>query len=186
MTGMFHKFTASTALLIITAGSVHALETEAKVDLTPEYLAQNITPSYEEGGRWFTEDDVPTYEIEENGDLDWPSYSGYRRFNAECFQCHGPDGDGSTYAPAIKNSALELDYYDFVDTVVNGKQNVSNSENLVMPAFGTNVNVMCYLDDIYVYLKGRGMGDIPRGRPSGRVDKSDDIREAENSCLGIE
>ena len=47
------------------------------------------------------------------------------------------------------------------------------------------MNVMCYIDDIYVYLKARGAGYIPRGRPPEREKKTDAIREAENSCLGV-
>ena len=35
-----------------------------------------------------------------------------------------------------------------------------------MPAFGDNKNVMCYLDDIYVYLRARANNAIPRGRPA--------------------
>jgi hypothetical protein len=73
-----------------------------------------------------------------------------------------------------------MDYYDFVDVVVNGRQN----GNSVMPSFGTNQNVMCYLDDIYVYLKAVGTEAIPRGRPSQRVDKPDAYTEAENACMG--
>ena len=53
-----------------------------------------------------------------------------------------------------------------------------------MPAFGDNKNVMCYADDLYVYLKARGTGELPRGRPANREDKSEAIREAENACLG--
>ena len=33
-----------------------------------------------------------------------------------------------------------------------------------MPALGDNPNVMCYIDDIYVYLKARADGVLPRGR----------------------
>jgi hypothetical protein len=32
-----------------------------------------------------------------------------------------------------------------------------------MPAFGTNPNVMCYLDDIYAYLRARSDGVIGAG-----------------------
>ncbi len=184
MTGNLLKFGFGFCLAMSALTAANATETKADVELTDEYLAANITPSYDEGGKWFTEEDIPTYKIEENGDLDWPSYSGFRRYHSECHVCHGPEGEGSTYAPALKNSALEMDYYDFVDVVVNGRQVVSNSENSVMPSFGTNVNVMCYLDDVYVYLKGRGMEAIPRGRPAGRVDKTDEIKEAEAACLG--
>lgn len=78
-----------------------------------------------------------------------------------------------------------MDYYDFVDVATNGRQKVGAADNSVMPAFGTNLNVMCYLDDIYVYLKARGMEAVPRGRPAKKDAKSDAIREAENACMGI-
>ena len=143
----------------------------------------NITAAYSEDGKYFTEDDVPTYNVDDEGKLDWPSYSGFRRYHSECHVCHGPEGMGSSYAPALKDSAVDMDYYDFVDVVVNGRKKVSASENSVMPAFGENRNVMCYLDDIYVYLKGRGTEEIPRGRPAGREDKSDVIREDEAACI---
>lgn len=146
--------------------------------------AQNITAAYSEDGRYFTEDDIPTYNVEEDGTVDWRTYSGFRRYHSECHVCHGPDGEGSSYAPALKDSAVNMDYYDFVDVVVNGVENVSASETSVMPAFGTNRNVMCYLDDIYVYLKARGTDAVPRGRPAKKEGKSDVIREEEDACMG--
>ena len=77
-----------------------------------------------------------------------------------------------------------MDYYDFVDIVTNGLKKVNAAEQSVMPAFGENRNVMCYLDDMYVYLKARGTGAVPRGRPPKKEAKSDAIREAENACMG--
>jgi len=147
-------------------------------------LADNVAAAYEEGGKYFTSDDIPTYNVAEDGTVDFPSYNGFRRYHAECHVCHGPDGMGSTYAPALKDSAIDMDYYDFVDVVVNGVQNVGASENQVMPSFGTNPNVMCYLDDIYVYLKGRGTGDIPRGRPAKKERPTEAYREGEDACMG--
>ncbi|WP_299819311.1 c-type cytochrome, methanol metabolism-related [uncultured Jannaschia sp.] len=140
--------------------------------------------SYEEDGRYWTAEDTPTFHVGEDGTVDWLTYSGFRRYHSECHVCHGPDGEGSSYAPAIKNSAVRMDYYDFYDVVVNGRKHVGAAGNSVMPAFGDNANVMCYLDDIYVYLAARGDGVVPRGRPGDREDKSDAIREAENACLG--
>ncbi|MCO6382099.1 MAG: c-type cytochrome, methanol metabolism-related [Vannielia sp.] len=151
-----------------------------------EAETDNISVAYEEDGRYYTEDDIPTYNVTEDGKkVDWLTYSGFRRYHSECHVCHGPEGMGSSYAPALKDSAIDMDYYDFVDVVVNGRQKVNASENSVMPAFGDNPNVMCYLDDIYVYLKARGTEAVPRGRPGGREDKTDAIREAENACLGM-
>ncbi len=146
--------------------------------------ADNLAVSYEENGRYYTDDGIPTFQVDEDGTVDWLTFSGFRRYHAECHVCHGPDGEGSTYAPALKNSALEMDYYDFVDVVVNGRKRVGAADNSVMPAFGENPNVMCYLDDIYVYLKAHGAEAIGRGRPAQKDAKSEAIQEAENACMG--
>ncbi len=146
--------------------------------------ADNLTAAYSEDGRYFTDDDIPTYNIAEDGTVDWLTFSGFRRYHAECHVCHGPDGEGSSYAPALKNSAVDMDYYDFVDVVTNGREKVSASQQSVMPGFGENPNVMCYLDDIYVYLKAHGSDAVPRGRPPKKEAKSDVIREDEDACMG--
>jgi methanol metabolism-related c-type cytochrome len=148
------------------------------------YDEANVTANYQEAGRWMTADDVPTYKIEEDGTLDWATFSGFRRYHAECHVCHGPDGEGSSYAPALKVSALTLDYYDFIAIVAGGRQKVGAADNSVMPAFGTNPNVMCYLDDIYVYLKARGTNAVDRGRPAKKAAKSDEFAADEASCMG--
>ena len=145
--------------------------------------APNTEAVTNDGVRWFNSDDVPTFKIAEDGTVDWPTFSGYRRYQAECHVCHGPDGEGSTYAPALKKSALKLDYYDFIGTVASGKQDVNSSQNQVMPAFGTNPNVMCYLDDIYTYLRARGTDTLPRGRPAKKEAKSDEFSKAEAACM---
>jgi methanol metabolism-related c-type cytochrome len=158
---------------LLAAGLAAALSTAAAAQ-------DNITAAYDEGGRYFTEDDIPTFNVAEDGTVDWLTFSGFRRYHSECHVCHGPDGEGSTYAPALKKSALSMDYYDFVDVVVNGRVN----GNSVMPHFGDNRNVMCYLDDIYVYLKARGTDAVARGRPAKKDAKSDEIAEAEHACMG--
>ncbi len=138
------------------------------------------TADTEQDGKWMTADGVPTFKIADDGTVDWYTFSGYRRYHSECHVCHGPDGQGSTYAPALAKSVMTIDYYKFVDTVVNGKQ----AGNLVMPSFGTNKNVMCYLDDIYIYLRAIGSGAIPRGRPAKHADKPASFTENENACMG--
>ncbi|MEM7505195.1 MAG: c-type cytochrome, methanol metabolism-related [Pseudomonadota bacterium] len=146
--------------------------------------ADNLAVSYSEDGKYFTEDDIPTFKIAEDGTVDWYTYSGFRRYHSECHVCHGPEGEGSTYAPVLKTSAIEMDYYDFVDVVTNGRKVAGATGDSVMPAFGTNANVMCYLDDIYVYLKARGADKLARGRPPKKEAKPDAAREYENDCLG--
>ena len=130
-----------------------------------------------------TEEEKP-YKVDPDGTVDWPSFSGFRRFNSECFVCHGPDGVGSTFAPALIDSLKTMTYEQFLDTVTNGKQEVNTAVQKKMPAFGTNPNVMCYLDDIYAYLKARSDGALGRGRPPKHADKPPEAAEAENACMG--
>jgi len=139
--------------------------------------------AYKEDGRYFTEDGTPTYFIAEDGTVDWLTFSGFRRYHSECHVCHGPDGMGSTYAPPLKDAVERMDYYDFVYTVSNGIQNVDTTHQNVMPTFGQNKNVMCYVDDIYVYLKARGDGALPRGRPAKKEAKSEVIGAFEDECM---
>jgi methanol metabolism-related c-type cytochrome len=148
--------------------------------LAQDVAADNITATHDEDGKYFTADGVPTFNVTEDGAVDWYTFSGFRRYHSECHVCHGPDGQGSSYAPALADVTMRLDYYDFVSTVAGGKQ-VGNN---VMPSFGDNRNVMCYIDDIYVYLKAVGSGTIPRGRPAKRAEKPASFTEAENACMG--
>lgn len=137
----------------------------------------------QEDGKHFDKDGTPTFKITDGGSVDWYTFSGYRRYNASCIVCHGPDGEGSTYAPSLVESLRALSYTDFVNLVVNGRQNVTTASDKVMPAFGTNPNVMCYLDDIFVYLRARSNGAVGRGRPEKHANKPKAASEAENSCM---
>jgi methanol metabolism-related c-type cytochrome len=137
-----------------------------------------------EDGKYYDKNGNPTFHIAKDGTVDWYTFSGFRRYNASCIVCHGPDGAGSSYAPALVDSLKALSYTDFVNTVVNGRQEVNTASNEVMPAFGTNPNVMCYLDDIFIYLRARSDGALGRGRPQAHVDKPKAAEEAEDSCMG--
>jgi hypothetical protein len=53
-----------------------------------------------------------------------------------------------------------------------------------MPSFGEDKNIMCYLDDIYTYIKARSLGIMPPGRPNAREDISDEARKAADECTG--
>ena len=136
-------------------------------------------------GKYYDRQGNPTYRVQTDGTVDWATYSGFRRYHSDCHVCHGPDGEGSTYAPALASSLKTMRYFDFVNTVVNGRKNVNTAQDNVMPAFGTNPNVMCYLDDIFVYLRARANAAVPRGRPQKHEDKPESATKAENSCLGL-
>ena len=135
-----------------------------------------------EDGKYLDKEGSPTFKVEADGTVDWYTYSGYRRYHSECHVCHGPDGMGSTYAPALKDSLKTMSYADFLGVVATGRQNVSSSQDNVMPAFGDNRNVVCYLDDIYVYLRARASDAVGRGRPAKHEDKPPAAQKAEDAC----
>jgi methanol metabolism-related c-type cytochrome len=134
-------------------------------------------------GRYYDKEGNPTYHVAADGMVDWATYSGFRRYHSECHVCHGPDAEGSSYAPALKNSLKTMSYSDFMGVVASGRQNVSTAQENVMPAFGTNLNVMCYLDDIFVYSRARANDAIDRGRPPKHEDKPAGATKAEETCM---
>ncbi len=136
-----------------------------------------------EAGKYLDADDNPVYHVSEDGTVDWYTYSGFRRYHSECHVCHGPDGLGSSFAPALMETMKTMSYDDFLDVVMNGRVNVSTATQNRMPAFGVNRNVMCYIDDLYVYLKARSDDALGRGRPRKKEAKTDAAREIENSCI---
>jgi methanol metabolism-related c-type cytochrome len=127
--------------------------------------------------------DTP-YKISADGTVDWATYDGYRRFNSICETCHGFDGEGSSFGPRLVDSLKHIPYDQFVSIVANGKKDVNSAQTLVMPALGTDPNVMCYIDDIYTYLRARVDGKLGRGRPPKHESKPQSAVDAENSCMG--
>ncbi len=102
----------------------------------------------------------------QDGKVDQHVYNGYRRYGESCLRCHGPDGAGSSYAPSLVDSLKTMTENQFNEVVVNGKQDVNQASDKVMPAFGTVEDVVLYLNDIYAYLKARSDGAVGRGRPT--------------------
>jgi methanol metabolism-related c-type cytochrome len=137
-----------------------------------------------ENGQAFDKQGYPTFDVKPDGTVDWHTFSGFRRFNGGCEVCHGPDGAGSSFGPALTESMQRLSYPDFQAVVVNGRKNITAGPSLVMPSFGTDENVMCYLDDIFVYLRARSDGVVGRGRPQKHEDKPAAAQRAEDACMG--
>jgi len=135
-------------------------------------------------GEYLDASSSPTFHIGTDGTVDWYTYGGYIRYGANCLQCHGPDGLGSSYAPSLVGSLKSLNYSDFATIVAGGKTDVNSAQQLVMPAFGTNPNVMCYIDAIYVYLRARSDGALGRERPEAHEPKPEAFTKAEDACMG--
>jgi methanol metabolism-related c-type cytochrome len=133
-----------------------------------------------EDGKYLDKEGSPTFNVGADGTVDWYTYSGFRRYHSECHVCHGPDGMGSTYAPALKDSLKTMSYGDFVGVVASGRKN----GNSVMPALGDNPNVACYMDDLYVYLRARAHDAVGRVRPAKKEDKPEAYTQTEKSCMG--
>jgi methanol metabolism-related c-type cytochrome len=127
----------------------------------------------------------PTYLVDAAGKVDWYTWRGYKKYMANCMQCHGPDGLGSSFAPNLTDQLQQLSYYDFAGIVVSGQQNKwSASGNSIMPAWGEDPNVMCSMDAIYIYLRARADGVVGRGEPK-RIANNKAAQDEEYSCLGF-
>ena len=126
------------------------------------------------GGETATAEEEKPY-IHENGAFDYGVYNGYRRYHAHCHVCHGPDALGSTFAPALADSLKRLSYEEFLEVVVNGRENVAAGQQNVMPSFGTVDDVMLYIDHLYAYLKARADGVLERGRPQRLPPDNDPV-----------
>ena len=129
-------------------------------------------------GKYFDAKGDPTYNVKD-GTVDWYTFSGYRRYHAECHVCHGPNGGGSTYAPALKESVKNFNYAEFAGIVIGGRQN----GNSVMPAFADNKNASCYIDDLYIYLRALSTGAIEPGRPGNKEAAPEAFKKAEAECM---
>jgi len=135
-------FTCSALVLMASGGAVFSLHNTAKAD-APE----------------------PKPYVIKDGKVDMPTYKGYLYYGDLCMRCHGPDGAGSSYAPALVDSLKHLDKEQFEETVVNGKKEVNTANDKVMPSFGLDQDAMDNLDNIYAYLKARSDGVLSRGHP---------------------
>ena len=100
-----------------------------------------------------------------DGKVDMGTYKGYLYYGDQCMRCHGPDGLGSSYAPNLTDSLKTLSKEQMQNTVINGRKEVNTANDKVMPAFGTNEDVVENLDNIYAYLKARSDGVLGRGHP---------------------
>lgn len=166
---------------LLTQGSPAALALAVGLSAGPGFWAPPVMAADEKTDEAAAEVEEPTQEEAAEGDVepDWEekpyqyvdgkvdfgTYNGFRRYHSSCHVCHGPDGLGSTYAPPLIESIPRIGYDGYLEAVVNGIENVSTSEQSVMPGFGEDPNVMNYVDDIYSYLKARADGVIGRGRP---------------------
>jgi mono/diheme cytochrome c family protein len=108
--------------------------------------------------------DAPPYTVKD-GKVDENTMKGYLYYGDQCARCHGPDGLGSSYAPTLTDSLKTLSKEQFEETVINGKKEVNQASDKVMPSFGLNVDVATNLDNIYGYLKARSDGKLGRGHP---------------------
>ena len=146
---------------------------------------------WKDGRYRIKETGAPTPVVTKDYMVDWATWEGFRRYHDACHVCHGPNALGSTFAPSLANSLKTMDYETFFGIVVGGRvtQRGGGGTTYVMPAFGEDKNIMCYLDDIYSYIKARsinaaseGKDGMPPGRPAGREDKSDEAKKSVTEC----
>jgi mono/diheme cytochrome c family protein len=94
-----------------------------------------------------------------DGKVDARTYNGFRRYHGGCNHCHGRDGMGSMFGPALVDRLSDID--SFRRVVRDGARNGPS----VMKGFAADPNVAPYIDDIYAYLQARADGVLGPGRP---------------------
>src|SRR6478752_3703676 len=109
---------AIAAMFLVVAGGIAVADGSGD----PTAVKQNET------GEWSDKEGNPTYKVTD-GSVDWYTYSGYRRYHSDCHVCHGPDGMGSTYAPALKDSLKTMSYADFLGVVAWGRTRPGKHED---------------------------------------------------------
>jgi methanol metabolism-related c-type cytochrome len=170
------------ALIAMSAGIVISLAAGMIARGTAQ-VPGDPAPVKSEGGKYVDAAGDPTFKVSADGTVDWYTFQGYIRYTANCMQCRGPGGQGSSFGPALANSLKTVDYNHFASIVANGRKSVNAAQNLVMPAFGANKNVMCYLDAIYVYLRARSAGATGPERPNKHEPKPPEFAEQEDACM---
>jgi mono/diheme cytochrome c family protein len=95
-----------------------------------------------------TPPDPKPYTVKDGDMIDANTYRGYLYYGDQCLRCHGPDGGGSSYAPALTQSLKVMTKEQVENTVINGRKDVVTN-----------------LDNIYAYLKARSDGALPPGHP---------------------
>ena len=130
-------------------------------------------PVKTEDGKYYDKEGNPTYKVQSDGTVDWSTYSGFRRYHSDCHVCHGPGRRRVELRPGAEQFVEDASLSDFSNVVVNGRKNVSTAQENVMPSFGTNRNVMCYLEDVFVYFRARANDAIlADGRKSTKTSPS--------------
>ena len=113
------------------------------------------------------------YKLYPSGKVNFAVRRGSNLYHNICHVCHGLAGMGSAFAPSLVESLKYISYEDFVQTVMNGRENLQSGQTKVMPSFGENKTVVKYIDSLYGYLKARSDGAIPPGDPEWEGPKTE-------------
>src|SRR5690242_15124615 len=91
------------ALIAMSAGIVISLAAGMIARGTAQ-VPGDPAPVKSEGGKYVDAAGDPTFKVSADGTVDWYTFQGYIRYTANCMQCHGPGGQGSSFGPALANS----------------------------------------------------------------------------------
>lgn len=94
-------------------------------------------------------------------------YTGWKYFQVYCARCHGDDALGSMAAPDLTYSVTEeggVTADSFKVVVRQGSSSPSAAPDQRMRGFEDLLD-QPLIDAIYLYLRARSDGSLPRGRP---------------------
>jgi len=140
-------------------------------------------------------DEALPYSVED-GLVDESTYLGWRVFHSTCHGCHGVDATGSSVAPNLTERIRRLSSRDFSIKVLTRYRITMSAEaaagddqselrdafleqvlrresgDVLMPAWGQDLNVKPHVLDIYAYLRARADGVLGPGRPQRQSESN--------------
>ena len=138
----------------------------------------------EEDGKYFDADGNPTFKIQDDGTVDWYTFSGYRRYHSDCHVCHGPDGVGSSYAPALADSLKTIDYGTSCRSSRRAaRMSAAARKTSCRPSATTRTSIATWTISTSICARAPS-AQLPRGRPPKKDDKPQAAKDAEASCMG--
>ena len=108
----------------------------------------------------FIQAEEQPYTVTDGKFLDSETYNGYKLYRNWCARCHGTYGQGMA-GPNLADSLNIISKDEFITSVTEGKMGQIG----MMPAWGSNPQVMEGIDQLYAYLKARADGAIGEVKP---------------------
>jgi zona occludens toxin (predicted ATPase) len=148
---------AATGAAAAGTAAAEPAKSDTSAAATPAAAATDASAKPAEGEGKVVKTDL--YTVVDGFKVDKFTMDGFRTWRAAaCDRCHGANQEGMV-GPSLIERLKILTKDEFKKTVLEGRLEKG------MPSFGTHERVSKYIDNLYVYLKGRSDGAIVKAKP---------------------